>query len=70
MPVERGEKEVGRVTSVAWVPDSGPGAPPAGRWMGLAVLRREVEPGVMVRTGGVDARVVPLPLALRRHDPA
>ena len=70
MPVERGEKEVGRVTSVAWVPDSGPGAPPAGRWMGLAVLRREVEPGVMVRTGEVDARVVALPLALRRHDPA
>lgn len=70
LPILRGDKEVGRASSVAWVPDPGPSGPAAGRWMGLAVLRREVETATMVRAGGVDARVVGLPLPLRRHDPA
>lgn len=70
LPVLQADKEVGRASSVAWVPDAGPSGPAAGRWMGLAILRREVEPGSMVRAGGVDARVVALPLRLRRHEPA
>jgi folate-binding protein YgfZ len=62
------DREVGRVTSVAWVPE--PGAPGAGRWVGLAVLRAEVTPGVMVRAAGRDARVVDLPFALPAVGPA
>jgi folate-binding protein YgfZ len=62
------DKEVGRVTSVAWLPDGG--GSPDGRWIGLGILRREVAPGDMVRAGGTDARVLALPFALRRHEPA
>ncbi|HEX4600366.1 MAG TPA: hypothetical protein VH116_03140 [Gemmatimonadales bacterium] len=62
------DREAGRVTSVAWVPE--PEAPGAGRWVGLAVLRREVTPGVMVRAAGRDARVVDLPFALPSVGPA
>jgi len=64
LPVTRLEREVGRVTSIAWLPD-GPG-----RWVGLAVLRREVEPGAIVRAGGVDARVGELPFASVSLEPA
>lgn len=53
----RGERRVGRVTSVAWVPARR-------RWIGLAVLRREVDPGTEITAAGVPARVVPLPFAL------
>ncbi len=62
------DKDVGRVTSVAWLPDGGTSAD--GRWIGLAILRREVVPGDMVRAGGTDARVVHLPVALSRREPA
>ena len=64
------DREVGRVSSVAWLPESAPGAPLVGRWIGLGVLRREVNPGSMVRAAGVDARVVELPFPLPRLEPA
>jgi folate-binding protein YgfZ len=64
------DREVGRVSSVAWLPESGPGAPLVGRWIGLAVIRREVSSGTMVRAAGVDARVVELPFPLPRLEPA
>lgn len=63
------EREVGRVTSVAWLP-AGPRAPAAGRWIGLALLRREVEPGSVVRAAGREARVVDLPFSLPYIEPA
>ncbi len=71
-PVIHLDREVGRVTSVAWLPDdrAGPGDVAGGRWIGLAVLRREVAPGAVVRAGAVDARVVELPFSLLRHEPA
>src|SRR6266571_6827931 len=50
------DREVGRVSSVAWLPESAPGAPLVGRWIGLAVMRREVMPASLVRAAGVDAR--------------
>ena len=62
------DKDVGRVSSVAWLPDGGSSSD--GRWIGLAVLRHEVAPGDMVRAGGTDARVVALPFTLARHEPA
>jgi folate-binding protein YgfZ len=62
------DREVGRVTSLAFVPDTG--LPGAGRWIGLAVIRREVNPGAMVRAAGRDARVVDLPLAFPAAAPA
>ena len=66
-PVQHGDKEVGRLTSLAWVPDGPPGS---GAWMGLAVLRREVPDGAAVRIGMVEARVTALPLPLPRFEPA
>ncbi|HYK82480.1 MAG TPA: hypothetical protein VEU55_04995 [Gemmatimonadales bacterium] len=62
------DREVGRVTSVAWVPE--PGARGTGRWVGLAVLRATVTPGVMVQAAGRDARVVELPFVLPAVGPA
>jgi folate-binding protein YgfZ len=70
MPVLGEDREVGRVSSVAWLPDGGTLASPSGRWIGLAMLRREAGPGTRVRAGGVGARVVALPFALPRWDPA
>ncbi len=64
------DREVGRVSSVAWLPESAPGAPLVGRWIGLGVLRREVMPGSLVRAAGVDARIVELPFPLPRLEPA
>lgn len=64
------DREVGRVSSLAWLPDGGTLASPSGRWVGLGVLRREAAPGTRVRAGGVGARVVALPFALPRWDPA
>ena len=52
--VTEDEREVGRVTSLAWVAG-------ADRWIGLAVIRREVEIGAVVRAAGREARVVTLP---------
>jgi folate-binding protein YgfZ len=62
------DRDVGRVTSLAFVPAAG--VPGAGRWIGLAVIRREVAPGAMVRAAGRDARVVDLPFALPTAAPA
>jgi len=62
------DREVGRVTSLTFVPDTG--LPGAGRWIGLAVIRREVNPGAMVRAAGRDARVVDLPFAFPAAAPA
>jgi folate-binding protein YgfZ len=70
MPVLGEEREVGRVSSVAWLPDGGTLALPSGRWIGLGVVRREAGPGARVRAGGVGARVVALPFPLPRWDPA
>jgi folate-binding protein YgfZ len=66
------DRDVGRVTSVVWVPDAGVGSGSGGggRWIGLAVLRSEVRPGAMVRAAGRDARVVDLPFALPAVGPA
>lgn len=47
-------KDVGQVTTAAVL---------AGRWVGLAKIRREVETGARVRVGGVDAEVTDFPLA-------
>ncbi|HLB82477.1 MAG TPA: hypothetical protein VJJ54_05255 [Gemmatimonadales bacterium] len=62
------DRDVGRVTSLAFVPE--PGVSGAGRWIGLAVIRREVAPGAMVRAAGRDARVVDLPFAFPVAAPA
>jgi folate-binding protein YgfZ len=70
VPLRQDEREMGRVTSVAWLPEGAPTATTAGRWIGLGVLRREVEIGARVRAGEVAARVVALPFVLPRWDPA
>ena len=44
-------KDVGRVTSIAWLSTSG-------GYLGLGLLRREVEPGAVVLAAGARARVV------------
>jgi aminomethyltransferase len=67
--VTAGDRDVGRITGVAWLP-AGLRPPATGRWVGLAVLRREVEPGVGVRAAGVAAHVVDLPFALPYVEPA
>jgi len=66
-PVLDGEKDIGRLTSVAWFPDGPAGS---GVWMGLAILRREVSDGGAVRIGMMEGRVTPLPLPLPRFEPA
>jgi tRNA-modifying protein YgfZ len=50
-----GEREVGRLTSVARSPRLGP--------VGLAIVRREAQPGDVLDAGGVSATVVELPFA-------
>ena len=60
--VQYQDRDVGALTSLAWLPQGGGPGLEAGRWIGLAVLRREVTPGAMVRTQNVDARVVDLPI--------
>src|SRR5438552_504919 len=62
------DRDVGRVTSLAWVPESGVAG--GGRWIGLALIRREVGSGVMVRAAGRDARVVDLPFVTPFVGPA
>jgi len=61
--VTEDEREVGRVTSVAWVAG-------ADRWIGLAVIRREVAIGAVVRAAGREARVVTIPFDLPAIGPA
>jgi tRNA-modifying protein YgfZ len=62
------EQEVGRVTSIAWLPDGGGSV--LGRWIGLAMLRREVPVGATVRAAGREARVSDLPFDAPRVTPA
>jgi len=61
------ERDVGRVTSIAWLPDGGGSV--LGRWIGLAVVRREIPPGAIVRAAGREARVVELPFDAPRVTP-
>ena len=60
--------DVGRVTSIAWLPDGGGSV--LGRWIGLAIVRREVPPGATVRAAGREARLVELPFDAPRVTPA
>ncbi|PYP08976.1 MAG: hypothetical protein DMD59_10485 [Gemmatimonadetes bacterium] len=62
------EHDVGRVTSIAWLPDGGGSV--LGRWIGLAIVRREVPLGATVRAAGREARVVSLPFDAPRVTPA
>jgi folate-binding protein YgfZ len=62
------EREVGRVTSIAWLPDGGGSV--LGRWIGLAIVRREVPLGATVRASGREALVVGLPFDAPRVTPA
>ncbi len=62
------ERDVGRVTSIAWLPDGGGSV--LGRWVGLAIVRREVPPGAIVRAAGREARIVELPFDAPRVAPA
>lgn len=57
--VTQDERDVGRVTSIAWLPDGGGSV--LGRWVGLAIVRREVPLGEVVRAAGREARLVALP---------
>jgi len=68
--VTQDDHEVGRVTSLAWLPDGGGAVLGGGRWIGLAVLRREVPVGAAVRAAGREARVVDLPFDAPRVAPA
>ncbi len=62
------DRDVGRVTSLAFLPESGVAG--GGRWVGLALIRREVEPGAVVRAAGRDAHVVDLPFSAPFVGPA
>ena len=62
------ERDVGRVTSIAWLPDGGGAV--LGRWIGLALVRHEVPVGTVVRAAGREARVVELPFDAPRVAPA
>ena len=64
------DREIGRVSTVAWLPEGAALSSPSGRWIGLGLLRGEASPGTLVHAGGVAARVVALPFALPRWDPA
>src|SRR6266850_213655 len=66
--VTHDEHDVGRVTSIAWLPDGGGSV--LGRWIGLAIMRREVPLGATVRAAGREARVVGLPFDAPRVAPA
>lgn len=66
--VAQAERDVGRVTSIAWLPDGGGSV--LGRWIGLAIMRREVEIGATVRAAGREARVVELPFDAPKVTPA
>jgi len=61
--VTEDERDVGRVTSIAWVAG-------ADRWIGLAVIRREVPVGAVVRAAGREARVATLPFDIPAVGPA
>src|SRR5256712_4226393 len=50
------DRDVGRVTSLAWVPEAGVAG--GGLWIGLALVRREGLPGT---AGGAPGGRAPLP---------
>src|SRR2546426_215239 len=62
------ERDVGRVSSIAWLPDGGGSV--LGRWIGLAIVRREGPVGPTVRAAGREARVVGLPFDAPHVAPA
>jgi len=64
------EREVGRVTSIAWLPDGGGSGLGGGRWIGLAIVRREVPAGAVVRAAGREARIIALPFDVPSIRPA
>lgn len=64
--VQADGKDVGRVSSLARVPEGAVRY----RWIGLGVLRREVGVGALVDAGGALARVVEPPIALAADEPA
>jgi folate-binding protein YgfZ len=66
--VTQDDREVGRVSSLAWLPDGGGSV--LGRWIGLAIVRREVAVGATVRAAGREARVVDLPFDAPTIGPA
>jgi len=66
--VTQDEREVGRVTSIAWLPDGGGSV--LGRWIGLGIVRREVPIGATVRAAGREAKVVDLPFDAPTVTPA
>ncbi|HXM38902.1 MAG TPA: glycine cleavage T C-terminal barrel domain-containing protein [Gemmatimonadales bacterium] len=66
--VSHDERDVGRVTSIAWLPDGGGSV--LGRWIGLAMVRREVPLGAVVRAAGREARAVALPFDVPSIGPA
>lgn len=66
--VTQEERDVGRVTSIAWLPDGGGSV--LGRWIGLAIVRREVPIGATVRAAGREARLVDLPFDAPNITPA
>ena len=69
-PITLEDRDVGRVTSVAWLPDGGGSVSGAGRWIGLAIVRHEVPIGATVRAAGREAAVVDLPFDAPRVAPA
>jgi tRNA-modifying protein YgfZ len=69
-PIVAADREVGRVTAIAWLPEGGPLAAPSGRWIGLGIVRREVDPAADLQTAGTVAHLVDLPFPLPRWDPA
>src|SRR5204862_4337505 len=66
--VTHDEREVGRVTSIAWLPDGGGSV--LGRRIGLAMVRREVPSGAAVRAAGRGARAGERPVDAPAATPA
>src|SRR3989475_12149573 len=62
------DRDVGRVTSLAWVPEAGVAG--GGMWIGLALVRREVLPGTAGRAAGGGRPVVGRPFAPPVNQPA
>src|SRR2546427_3563557 len=59
------DRDVGRVTSLAWVPEAGVAG--GGLWIGLALVRREVLPRTAGGAPGGGAPPVGVPLSPPRH---
>src|SRR5256885_4449787 len=61
------DRDVGRVTSLAWVPEAGVAG--GGMWIGLALVRREVLPGTAERAPGRGPHLAVPPLPPPVHEP-